>query len=145
MATLIKRWRVSPEVAQKRSNWLCVLGFESFDEYLHSPLWAGIKARALKRDGGKCCYCHAPSVYANLIRFELENLNGKDLSGVRTICGQCLFHEDPRDRQRRMKREVKSKRNDELQRLIREQRYDMSGRRQKWDSLADWKPGSKRL
>ncbi len=64
------------------------LGFESYDEYLSSPLWQGIRLAVLRRFR-KCYVCQAKATEVHHAAYTKENLSGEDRSGLFSLCSEC--------------------------------------------------------
>lgn len=143
---LLKRWRVTEDVAQRRANWIRMLGFQGFNEYLESPLWGSIYARVIQRDKGRCRYCKSETKCTQFLRYEIEQLSGRDISQIFTVCWSCLYQEDPSDREKRLHREKREARQRKINRLIREQnadRFSVERKRKTFPGVLP--PGSRRL
>lgn len=113
----IERVTADPKaVLLKRRQWILEsLGFKSYDEYLKSDLWQGIREQVLRRDMNRCMgrshnlllKLSEPddagkftALHVHHYRYDRETLSGIDLSHLITLCAKC--HEvrhDPHQRQ----------------------------------------------
>lgn len=75
-----------------RLKSLLELGFSSYEEYLASELWAGIRRRVLDRDKGVCRLCKGPANQVHHLWYGYSDLIGKKLSNLKSICNDC--HQD---------------------------------------------------
>lgn len=74
---------------RERHRVLSDLGFLSYEEYLASPLWQGIRLRKLKEDN-HCWGCGRPGCWqVHHADYSRETLLGESLMGLRTICDRC--------------------------------------------------------
>ena len=64
------------------------LQYSSYQAYLRSPLWAGIRSAVLARYCGKCLVCGEEATEVHHLRYDEETLSG-DLSGLTPICRAC--------------------------------------------------------
>lgn len=64
------------------------LGFESYKDYLASPLWRSIRAKKL-RISGKCYFCRSRASQVHHVHYTRRNLSGKSLKGLHSLCGHC--------------------------------------------------------
>jgi uncharacterized Zn finger protein (UPF0148 family) len=72
------------------SELLSPLGFSRYDDYLNSPLWAGIRTRVFESKGRTCLRCLTAK--ANQIhheRYDLATMRGDTLLHLTPICGDC--------------------------------------------------------
>lgn len=75
-----------------KPNWwrdLRRLGFESYADYLASPLWARIRAAVMKKAGGACVDCGEKATQAHHERYTFENLRGERTDGIVALCRDC--------------------------------------------------------
>lgn len=77
------------ESYESRSHFLTILGFNSYQEYLKSPLWQKIRSRVLKRQKFKCQVCFNPANQVHHTRYHLNDLKGKKLKYLFAVCGSC--------------------------------------------------------
>ncbi len=84
--------------AQRNELIRVELGFESYQEYLESDLWASIRARAMKRYGkgrrGKrrrCWVCLSPWVATQVhhVVYTRNNLKGFTVTNLKPVCDLC--------------------------------------------------------
>lgn len=76
------------EAYELRNAILKRMGFDSYLKYLESKLWRGIRKRVLKAN--RWCYCcdrYASQVHH--IEYTEENLTGKDIESLVSVCGIC--------------------------------------------------------
>jgi len=64
------------------------LGFSSYRQYLSSPLWQDIRSRYLAKYS-TCFGCGKPANQIHHKFYSEQNLSGKDLNGMFSICGEC--------------------------------------------------------
>ncbi len=76
--------------AERRTS-LYRLGFRSYEEYLASPLWKGIKAKvSVSNKGGKCKVCkNNRAVEFHHKSYDLQVMQGLDLRKILPICREC--------------------------------------------------------
>lgn len=74
---------------QKRDALLRRLGFHSYDEYLASDLWEGIRLRALLRDGHRCILCGQPAHTVHHRKYTRATLKGTTLKHLASVCTDC--------------------------------------------------------
>jgi hypothetical protein len=73
----------------ERNENLKQLGFNSYDEYLKSPLWQEIRNKVLERDKQICCVCSKVGNQVHHLSYNIEVLNGQDMDKLKCICGRC--------------------------------------------------------
>ena len=71
-----------------RSQNLESLGFTSYTDYLGSELWTSIRKRVLDEKGLNC-RCGNPATQIHHAQYDLEAMNGCDLSHLWPICAPC--------------------------------------------------------
>lgn len=74
---------------RKRGRWLKELGYSSYDEYLQSGLWRGIRRRVEGRDRRKCYACGARGWQVHHLRYTQANMAGRSLGYMVLLCGGC--------------------------------------------------------
>jgi hypothetical protein len=98
-----------------RNAILKEMGYASYKAYLASPLWKSIRARVLRRFGGKCRGCGRRANQVHHHHYPLEVLSGRSIEGLSAVCGNCHegieFHQevklDLRHANKRLKSQVK--------------------------------------
>jgi hypothetical protein len=66
------------------------LGFNSYDDYLASPLWRGIRQRVYDLRGRVCLKCKKrPGTQIHHTDYELETMRGERIDTLEPICGEC--------------------------------------------------------
>ena len=83
----------------RRGKVLALMGYESYAEYLDSPLWAQIRRRVLRRDRYRCQLgtCLAKTGTVHHVDYTPENLSGNRLWLMHAICEPCherIEHDD---------------------------------------------------
>ena len=68
------------------------LGYSSYPEYLASPQWRNIRARALKRDNYRCVKCLRPATEVHHTKYDHQTLVGQKINGLASVCRDC--HQD---------------------------------------------------
>lgn len=64
------------------------LGFQTYRDYLHSPLWFTIRNKVLKRAHHRCS-CGARALQVHHEIYTRENLTGENLEGLAATCDDC--------------------------------------------------------
>lgn len=87
----------NPSVAAKQPEPCKVLpfqtlGFERYDDYLKSPLWADIRERVLLRDNRACVVCKRDATHVHHRRYDIATMTGKNINMLVSICAGC--HQD---------------------------------------------------
>jgi hypothetical protein len=72
----------------KRNKMLAHIGFQSYAEYLASPLWAKIRRRVFAR-GWECYVCEEPSTCIHHDSYDMDTLLGKSLAWLFPLCAEC--------------------------------------------------------
>lgn len=72
----------------ERRTALMELGFDTYEAYLFSDLWKGIRRRVLDRDR-KRCRCGARATQVHHRRYAKVDLSGATLSHLMAICRSC--------------------------------------------------------
>lgn len=81
---------VRPAIDYKRREVaLRALGFHSYEAYLASPLWRGIRAQVLERDDYRCQLCPAPARSVHHNSYSPETLRGENLADLASLCKDC--------------------------------------------------------
>lgn len=89
---MIAHYHPTPDPAKpykERNRILKELGFASYKKYLNSPLWESIRLAVLSRDKHKCFGCGRQAKQVHHMAYTLDNLAGRDLSRLRSLCGGC--------------------------------------------------------
>ena len=73
---------------EKRDQVLKVMGFKSYDEYLASPLWKKIRAKAYARCG-TCRLCPAKADNIHHASYEYKVLRGVSPQKLIPLCRSC--------------------------------------------------------
>jgi 5-methylcytosine-specific restriction endonuclease McrA len=72
-----------------RNEWLRLLGFKSYREYLRSDLWKSIRVRVYAAKGGNCFLCGKPATELHHNRYYRTDLIGKKLRYINPVCREC--------------------------------------------------------
>lgn len=72
-----------------RNVLLLQLGYNSYDEYLQSPLWYGIRKRGFEYHGKVCMLCKGTAVALHHIGYGMDVLTGKCLDSLAPLCNEC--------------------------------------------------------
>lgn len=73
----------------ERNEILLSMGFNSYEEYQGSRLWAEIRLLVLKRDRFSCALCEGPANQAHHSKYTVENLAGLALTHIHAVCQGC--------------------------------------------------------
>jgi hypothetical protein len=74
----------------QRSKALRAIGFDSYEKYLASELWAGIRAKAIARHGAACILCRSGArLELHHNRYDVDTLLGASLRFVVPLCSDC--------------------------------------------------------
>lgn len=65
------------------------LGFERFDEYLASPLFAAVRARVFEERGEACVRCSNPATEVHFAKHTRATLSGRSLDDLYPVCRDC--------------------------------------------------------
>lgn len=65
------------------------LGFSTYDQYLDSDIFKGIKESVLKIHDNKCCCCGNLADQIHNIKYTYENMSGKNYKDLVSICKKC--------------------------------------------------------
>ena len=97
-----------------RNALLKALGYATYKAYLASPLWKSIRARVLRRFGGKCKGCGRRASQVHHHHYTREVLTGRSIEGMSAVCGNCHegieFHEEVKLELRQANRRLRIKR-----------------------------------
>src|SRR5687768_17181313 len=74
---------------KRRNKNLKELGYNSYKEYLSSPLWQKIRTAVLKRDLNICQCCGGQATEVHHKRYTKTVLTGKNLARLNSICNTC--------------------------------------------------------
>lgn len=72
-----------------RQSVLESLGFRSYQEYLHSKLWYGIRNKVYAKHGRSCHLCDSPADAIHHTSYDEDTLLGKTLCHLYAVCKQC--------------------------------------------------------
>lgn len=73
-----------------RNEVLLALGYSSYEDYLGSELWAGIRERVLTRDGHKCRLCDKRAATCiHHIDYSRETMLGEKIDLMYSLCYGC--------------------------------------------------------
>lgn len=78
-----------PDTYSDRNKRLKGMGYDSYDQYLASPLWASIRAVAFQQHGNACVLCHNRAEVIHHIGYGLLTLNGFRMDSLAPLCHQC--------------------------------------------------------
>lgn len=84
------RWFGLNDPYRYRDDNLRAIGFDSYDAYLRSPLWADIRIRVLERCGAKCEACRkrmAAQVHHRA--YDPATLRGDHIDALTATCFRC--------------------------------------------------------
>ena len=70
-------------------NFLKWHNFETYQDYLNSPMWAEIRKRVWNRDNGTCVACDAPGHCVHHRSYKERVLRGEWDSDLITLCDAC--------------------------------------------------------
>lgn len=74
---------------KERDSILLVMGFPSYQAYLASKLWKGIRLRAMERSGRKCVVCKDPATEVHHTEYSRLTLEGKVIKTLKPLCRIC--------------------------------------------------------
>lgn len=72
-----------------RDTILAQMGFESYQQYLGSEKWAKIRARAIKKNHGRCCRCGLQATQVHHSKYDRRTLSGQSLKHLWPVCRDC--------------------------------------------------------
>jgi 5-methylcytosine-specific restriction endonuclease McrA len=82
----------------QRGKTLLALGYPSYQLYLESELWAGIRKRVIERDGQLCRVCKFLAKEVHHTDYLEDTLTGANLDHMLSLCARCHhkieFHGD---------------------------------------------------
>lgn len=61
---------------------------ELYDDYLKSPEWKALSARARERDGHKCVFCYGKPDHVHHVRYP-KHFDDDELASLITVCSSC--------------------------------------------------------
>ncbi len=79
------------ETYSGRDAILLSMGYTSYQQYLVSPLWISIRARAREAHGTKCRLCQSIAVVMHHTTYCQDVLLGLDLGGLVPLCDRCHY------------------------------------------------------
>lgn len=89
---------------KRRDAVLKSLGFQSYQAYLQSDLWVGIRKRAMDAVNGKCRLCGKDGSQVHHTEYSLATLRGDTIKTMVVLCAGCHhfieFHPDGRKTRR---------------------------------------------
>ena len=62
------------------------LGYDNYQEYLDSPLWARIRKRVFVKYGGKCAVCKKKAQQVHHRSYALKVMKGSDIEPLIALC-----------------------------------------------------------
>lgn len=72
-----------------RNQTLREMGYASYAEYLRSPLWKGIRRKALLWNGTQCRRCKAPATEIHHADYRRPTLQGTVMHALIPVCRDC--------------------------------------------------------
>lgn len=78
-----------PITYKSRTSVLARLGFQTYAEYLASPLWEKARRRARNRHGDHCVCCRAKATEFHHQSYGLKTLMGDNSKDVLPVCNGC--------------------------------------------------------
>jgi hypothetical protein len=85
-----------------RAGNLEELGFEDYKQYLASPLWAGIRHKAMLSYKYRCHLCRAPATEVHHLTYDIATLTVFDRQNLVALCRECHvrieYNEDEKKR-----------------------------------------------
>lgn len=73
---------------EARDRELAAMGYGSFDEYLQSPLFGGIRGSLLASES-QCGCCPSPASVVHFYSYRKKDLDGSDLGRLFAVCEAC--------------------------------------------------------
>ena len=85
-----------------RNRCLSALGYDSYESYLDSCLWSGLRRTVYERDRYSCQSCGDKADAVHHVEYTWENLSGRSVDGMVAICRTChsLIEFDERGKKR---------------------------------------------
>jgi 5-methylcytosine-specific restriction endonuclease McrA len=74
---------------KRRASNLKDLGFDSYRQYLESPLWASIRSEVLARDKKKCVKCGGRATQVHHMSYGPKVLSGERIGRLVSVCASC--------------------------------------------------------
>ena len=65
------------------------LGFHSYDNYLKSGLWMGIRLKVLRSYNYRCCKCNQKATVIHHTSYDRSDLDGTNLANLYALCSNC--------------------------------------------------------
>jgi hypothetical protein len=72
-----------------RAEVVIELGFSSYQDYLASELWSGIRNAVMDRDCKTCGICRRPATHVHHLRYTKTVLLGLNLDQLVCLCARC--------------------------------------------------------
>jgi hypothetical protein len=73
----------------ERNATLKEMGFDSYQQYLASPLWSSIRIRAFKEHGNDCIRCGQKAVLLHHTSYSPDVLSGDSTEELIPLCDRC--------------------------------------------------------
>lgn len=73
-----------------RQRFLAEIGFKTYRDYLHSPLWKSIRSKVLS-ENPKCEFCPAKSTEVHHSSYHPAALRGEAMRYLHAVCRRCHF------------------------------------------------------
>lgn len=91
----------------KRTENLLKMGFNNYDDYLSSGLWAAVKIAAFEKRGKNCLICTKPAKVIHHLDYAMETLQGTRMGSLVPICDPCHKRVEFDGEKKRTLRDVK--------------------------------------
>lgn len=76
---------------ESRNEILKEIGYESYSDYLDSPLWKTIRVKVLDRDKKKCYICEGGASVVHHHSYQKETMAGEDMGKLYSLCPLCHY------------------------------------------------------
>lgn len=73
----------------RRNEILKSMGFDSYEKYLESNIWLGIKTKVFLQKGNVCICCKNPTTILHHRMYDENTLNGLSIEMIVPICNNC--------------------------------------------------------
>lgn len=89
----------APTVTQSYTP-INALGYDTYQDYLLSPIWFAIREIVFQEKGRSCCLCGKYATQVHHDNYNTETMSGEDTSGLFPICKPChhRIEHDPQGR-----------------------------------------------